>query len=115
MNFLQIVSELSGPLSLIFVVLGAVYAARFTGKNQAANTATEAQEKAIGALESRLNVQEKSIADLTKENARLYLIFDTIKAALKNMGMAVTIDGEMVIINDGKNSITTPIHGARGQ
>jgi cell division protein FtsB len=114
MSFLQIVFNFSGLLSLIFVIAGGIFAARFSGKNQATNTATEAQEKAMNAMEARLNVQEKNINDLAKENARLYLIFDTIKAALKNMGMAVTIDGEMVIIHDGKNSVTTPINGTRG-
>jgi hypothetical protein len=109
MGFLQIVSEYSGLLSLIFVISGAVYAARYVGKGKAADTAADAQEKAIGAMEARLNVQEKSIADLTKENARLCLVFDTIKAALKSMGMMVTIDGEMIIINDGKTSVTTRI------
>jgi hypothetical protein len=109
MAFLQTVSEFSGLLSLIFVMAGAVYAARFVGKSKATNTASDAQEKAINAMEARLDVQEKNINDLTKENTRLQLIIETIGAALKGMGFVVTIDGEMVRINDGKSSIAKKI------
>lgn len=112
MNFLQIVNSYSGLLSMVFIIAGAIYAARFASKSTATSTATEAQEKAIGALESRLNVQEKSINDLTKENSRLQLIMETVSAALKGMGLTVTIEGEMVRIKDDKNnSTTTRIHG----
>lgn len=114
MSFLQTVSEYSGLISIVFAIALAIYTARFAGKSKATNTATDAQDKAIVALETRLEVQEKNTSDLTRENARLYLIIDTIKAALKSMGFVVTIDGEVVIIGDGKSSVTTRIHKQNG-
>jgi cell division protein FtsB len=109
MSFLQVVSEYSGLVSIIFAMALAVYTARFTGKNKAASTATDAQDKAIAALETRLEVQEKNTGDLTKENARLQLILETIKAALKSRGLIITIDGEMITIGDGKSTTTAHI------
>jgi hypothetical protein len=114
MNFLQTVSEYAGLVSMVFVIVGAAVTAQYVGKSRATSSASDAQDKAINAMEARLDVQEKRIGDLTKENARLYLIFDTIKSALKSMGMAVTIDGDMVIINHAGNSIATRIHGQDG-
>src|SRR5690348_6662288 len=98
MSFLQVVSEYSGLASIIFVLASAFYTAFFTGKNKATNTATDAQEKAIDAMEKRLDVQDRDIKDLMKENARLQLILETIKAALKSRGLIITIDGEMITI-----------------
>lgn len=109
MSFLQVVSEYSGLVSIIFAIALALYTARFAGKNKATNTATEAQEKAIDAMEKRLDVQDRDIKDLIKENTRLQLILETIKAALKSRGLIITIDGEMITIGDGTNSTTTHI------
>jgi cell shape-determining protein MreC len=113
MNFLQTVNSYSGLLSMVFAIAAAIYAARYVSKSQssnsATNTATEAQEKAIHALETRLEVQEKDINDLKRENSRLQLILETIKAALKGRGLIITIDGEMITIGDGSSSTTAHI------
>jgi len=109
MNFLQTVAEYGGLVSIIFVIAQAVDAARFVGKSKAASTATDEQEKVINAMNARLEVQERNINDLVKENARLQLILETIKAALKSRGLIITIDGEMITIGDGTSTTTTHI------
>ncbi len=104
MSFLQIVQSYSGLVSMIFAIASAIYFARFVGKNKASNTVSDAQEKAISAMEARLEVQEKNINDLTKENTRLQLIIETISSALKGMNLVVTIEGELVKIKDENNN-----------
>jgi hypothetical protein len=117
MNFLQIVNSYAGLVSMVFVLVGAFFTARYSGKSKASSTATDAQDKAMNAMEMRLNVQEKNISDLTKENMRLQLIIETISSALKGMNLVVTIEGELVRIKDENNnsSVTTRIHNQNGQ
>ncbi len=64
------------------------------------------QQQAIAALKDRLDAQDREIAELKRENARLHQTQDTIISALKQKGMVVTIEGEMVTIEGphGKSS-----------
>lgn len=58
------------------------------------------QKDTIDALQDRLNVLENKTNDLEKENVVQRHIIETITSALKQRGLVVTIDGDMVSISD---------------
>ena len=86
-------------------ILGGIVAFR----NGFARTANEIQERVINALESELAQLRQRLDDLKEENTRLKLTIDTICAALKSRGLAVTVEGDMVSIRDSAGSTTTRI------
>ncbi len=102
-------TNIAGMLSIFSMILtvcgilGGIVAFR----NGFARTANEIQERVINALESELEQLRQRLDDLKEENARLKLTIETICAALKSRGMAVTIEGDMVSIRDSSGSKTT--------
>lgn len=79
------------------------------GKSNADKAATEAQSKTIDAMQARLDVQSNSIEEMRKENVRLELVVQTICLALKSRNMLITVQGEMISIEnikDGKTTVT---------
>ncbi|GAC1363793.1 MAG: hypothetical protein NVS2B12_20220 [Ktedonobacteraceae bacterium] len=102
-------TDLAGTLSIFSIllticgILGGVVAFR----NGFTRTANEIQERVINALESELGHLHQRLDDLKEENTRLKLTIDTICAALKSRGLAVTIEGDMVSIRDGLGGSTT--------
>ena len=90
------------PLSLInllftlCLMIGGVVAYRqgFT------RTANEVQARVINALQSEIQSLHDRIAALEKENTRLSYTLTTMCLALKQRGIHVTIDGDIVSIQD---------------
>jgi len=104
-------------LSVISIILtiGGLLGGFFAFRNGMAKTANEVQERVINALESEINNLRQRLDDMKDENVRLRLIIDTICAALKSRGLAVTIDGDMVSIHDARGSTTTITHIQEGE
>src|SRR5258708_23342700 len=75
-------------------------------------TANEVQERVINALESEINALKDRLDELEKENAHLIQVISIIRKALRQRGLYVTIDGELVSIRDrsGKLTQATRIH-----
>src|SRR5947209_10826228 len=101
-NFLSILNL----VLLIATTLGGILAFRhgFT------RTANEVQERVITALNSELETLSARIENMEKENIRLRQIIATICSALKQRGIAVTIEGDMVNISDQSGTHTERIH-----
>jgi hypothetical protein len=76
-------------------------------RSSIARAANEVQERVIAALDTELKTMRDKLDDMKIENTRLSLIIDTICAALRSRGMAVSIDGDMVSIKDSSGSSTT--------
>jgi hypothetical protein len=121
-SLLQSLNNLAGFLGYLIVLVATIVAGRSMSRSKANEQATEAQKNTMAAMHEEIDILRKRIddikvenADIRKENARLQVTIDTIKTALKGMGLAVTIDGEMVLINDGKSSIATRIKQNGGQ
>lgn len=72
-----------------------------------ARTANEVQERVINALQSEIQALHDRIAALEKENTRLNYTITTICTSLKQRGIHVTIDGDMVSIHDYTNGSST--------
>lgn len=107
MNFLQLLSSLAGLISFGATVIGAF----FLIKNGVGKSTNEAQESAINAMKSELDTLRGRIEDTEKENAGLKQTIQTICEALKLRGLVITIQGEMVNIQDSNGSTTTRIRG----
>src|SRR5258708_17759579 len=60
----------------------------------------EIQHQTIGAMQEQLDVIERKVEGLETENTRLTLVIDTIQSALKQKGIIISINGEMVTITD---------------
>lgn len=63
-------------------------------------TANEVQERVINALQSEIQALHDRIGALEKENTRLNYTITTICTSLKQRGIHVTIDGDIVTIHD---------------
>ena len=91
------------------IVLGGAIAFRY-GLNRTAN---EIQERVINALQSEIHTLQDRIEALEKENTRLSQTIAIIRTALKQRGLSVTIDGDLISISDtqGNSTHTSRIHG----
>jgi hypothetical protein len=87
----------------VFISLGGVLAFRYS----IAKTSSEIQERVISALQSEIQTLRDRITAIEKENTRLLQIVGIIKASLKKRGLIVTIDGDLVSIQDEKSGDTT--------
>ena len=94
----------------VAMMLGGAIAFRY-GMNRTAN---EIQERVIHALQSEIQLLQERVVALEKDNTRLSDIIALIRSALKQHGLSVTIDGEVISIHDtqGNSTHTTRIHGA---
>lgn len=96
--FTEWISIISAVLALAALIGGLV---AFLRGNR--TEVTRIQDETIKAFKERLEILEKRQADLEKDNQRLQQTIETIKAALKQKGIHITIDGDMVIIEDGSS------------
>ena len=100
---LQIISASAGVLGFGIAVVVAFFAVR-SGVLKSAN---DAQSSAINALETEMSILRERVEDTEKENMRLQQIIDTICAALKRRGLIITVQGEMINIQDKRGGSTT--------
>ena len=121
-SLIQSLNSFAGLISVVLLLIVSIVAGRYTVKSNVHNTTNEAQKSAIEAMHAEIDVLRGKIEDIKsesmdikKENIRLQITIDTIKSALKGMGLVVTVDGEMVMINDGKSSVATRMHTVNGQ
>ncbi|GAC1568812.1 MAG: hypothetical protein NVS3B14_19600 [Ktedonobacteraceae bacterium] len=80
-----------------------------------ARTASEVQERVIHLLQSEIGALQDRIGALEKENTRLSHVIMTIRASLKRRGLHISIDGELVSIQDQAGHLTqsTRIQGGK--
>ena len=93
----------------VAMVLGGAIAFRY-GMNRTAN---DIQERVIHALQSEIQLLQDRVVALEKDNTRLSDIIALIRSALKQHGLSVTIDGDVISIHDthGNSTHVTRIHG----
>jgi hypothetical protein len=94
-NLYSLISIVSFILTLCVSIGG-----WFAFRHGQAQTANEVQERVINALEVELNALRARLDAVVRENSRLGHIIDTISAALRTRGLAISIDGDMVSIKD---------------
>jgi hypothetical protein len=116
-NILALLSAWAGLISLGITLVGAFFIIK-SGKLQSANAA---QGSAISALQAEMEVsrkkdedKDKEITRLKQEVSQLKQTIVTICVALKRrFGLIITVDDDMVSIEDKRgNSTTTRIRHA---
>ncbi|MGH2505945.1 MAG: hypothetical protein ACRDHZ_00770 [Ktedonobacteraceae bacterium] len=96
MTTLSTLASLFNTVLLICMALGGFLAFR-SGKRQAV---VSIQRETIEALQARIDALDSKTSDLDKENSHLKYLLETIQAALSQKGIAVTISGDLVTIQD---------------
>ncbi|GCF11217.1 hypothetical protein [Dictyobacter arantiisoli] len=99
---MNVVSALNLLLTLAGIIGGII-----AYRSGIARSANQIQERVINALEVEMNSMRCKLEDMKAENTRLCVLIDTICAALRKRGLAVSIDGDMVSISDGHGQSTT--------
>lgn len=97
--FIQAFANFLPWLSVVLalcVFIGGIFAIRNGQQTQL----VKFQKDTNDALKSRIDVLEAKIADFEKENIVQRHIIDTITSALAQRGMVVTLQGDMVTIQD---------------
>ncbi len=75
-------------------------------RNGRQNQLNKFQQDTNSALKQRVEVLESKVLDFEKENVIQRHIIETITSALKQKGIVITIDGDMVTIQD-KSGLST--------
>lgn len=103
MDILQFLSAGAGLLGFSIAAIVAFFAV----KNGVMRSTNQAQGSAISAMRSEIETLRERIEDAEKENSRLEQIIDTICVALKKRGLIITVQGEMINIEDKRGGSTT--------
>lgn len=82
-------------ISLLLLIGG--YIAIRSGKQRQAG---EIQSQVIDALKAELEALQRRMDTLERENIRLTHIMGLIKTALRKRGLTISIDGDLVTIDD---------------
>lgn len=93
-------------LNIVLVVcltVGGLFAFRNGRQTQLAKL----QKDTNDTLQQRISALEGKIADFEKENAVQRHIIDTITSALKQRGVLITIDGDLVTITDQNTGVSS--------
>ncbi len=88
-------------------IFGTAFMYRNTKKGGAAQEQKETMEamrQRIDTLEGEVNSLEKKYLSMEKENNRLSGVIETICSALKQKSIFLTIEGEMITIEDNRAS-----------
>ncbi len=85
----------------IAIILGGIAAFRFSFKR----TVAEVQERVINALETELNDIRAQLTEVKMENIRLNQTIDAICRALAKSGVYITIQGDIITIENKDGSI----------
>jgi dihydroxyacid dehydratase/phosphogluconate dehydratase len=64
-------------------------------------------KETISVLSGQMVVVKESLATVKEENNHLKAVIETIHSALKQKGIIITVEGEMVTIDDGRNKTSS--------
>src|SRR5690348_17191958 len=81
----------------------AAFVAYFVVKNGVMKSTSEAQNSTMDAMGKEIQILRERVDDAEKENIRLELTIQTICAALEKKNFFITIQGEMVNIEDRRS------------
>jgi uncharacterized protein YPO0396 len=110
---IQGLNAYAGLFSFLIVVIGAFFTSKAMNRHNISEETNKAQNDAIAAMQGEIASLRRKVEDLNKDKIRLEQTIDTICAALKIRGMVITIQGELIHIEDknGKTT-TTRIHNS---
>lgn len=99
-NFIYLITN-------IVIALGTLAGGYIAFRHGFNKQASEIQERVIDALETEMNTLRVKINTLEKDNEHLRKIIDLITQALNTRGWKITIDGDIVSVNDNSGGSHT--------
>nr|BBH95019.1 hypothetical protein KTA_32180 [Thermogemmatispora argillosa] len=93
-------------LTNVFITLALITGAFVAYHHGFARTADEVKARVISVMQHEIDALKDRLATLEKENLRLSQIIGTIRLALQQRGLYITIDGELVSIHDQRGYCT---------
>jgi len=97
------IDHIFGIINTLLIVFGCI-GGYFVFKQNQRITTIKIQDETIKALNDKIDIIESKILDLERENTQQKYVINTIQAALKQRGILVTIDGDLVTISDASGS-----------
>jgi len=107
-NFVTVSNILLG----LFGISG-IIGAFFTIRNTRRAAIVAIQDQTIEALQQQINALKAGQEAMQKENDHLKIIIETISSALKQKGIVISVEGEMVVVEDGRNRTSSMRHSTR--
>jgi hypothetical protein len=118
MDLLSQLAALAGVISLGITLVGAFFVVK-SGRMQ---STTIAQSSTISAMKEEMEILDRRVADgerrvaeAERKNDRLEQTIETMCEALKLHGLLITIQGNMVHIQDANGSTSTRIHSIKNE
>lgn len=98
------------PWLSLFLTLCVAFGGAFVFRQNYSKTASEIQDRVIAALKLENGTLETRVKHCEQETSNLRQLIETIQSALKQRGIHITIDGDMVTIIDvaGSHTMRTP-------
>lgn len=92
------------PVLQTLLAISAIVGALFVARNAKKAGIIQIQDQTIEALQQQINAIKDKQDSLSRENEHLRYIIETISKSLKQKGILITIDGEMVTLTDAHGS-----------
>lgn len=105
-------TEISPLLNIVYLILiiGGIIGGIFAIRKNRTREVQEAMERLNNTLNGEISVLRRRVDDLEKERATQDRVIATIRYALKNYNLHVTISGDYVTLRDATGkSLTTPV------
>lgn len=96
-----------GFISFILMLCVAFVASKSLARSKVEDATSKAQNNAIEAMQGEIASLRRKVDDITKDNTKLQQTIDTICSALKIRGMVISIQGELIHIEDRNGKTTT--------
>ncbi len=90
------------PVITFIIAVSGIVGTALTYRNARSNGLTTIQKDTIEAMQRRIDTLEDEYASLKKENNRLSGVIETICSALKQKSIFLTVEGEMITIEDNR-------------
>lgn len=95
------------PILNIVLLIGLTIGGFFAFKRGYSKETGEIQERVIAALKEEMGILHSKVDDLEKERATQDRVIATIRYALRQYGLKVTIAGDFVTLNDSHGQSKT--------
>jgi hypothetical protein len=103
-----------GPIiTALIMVASGLYINR-SARSEAEKAAKEAYEGAIKATKAHVDALQERVKDAESENKRLVAITEMIFELLKARDIYISVQGHMVTIREGKETVVTHIRKEEG-
>jgi len=100
-----VIAFLNGALPILqaVFVLAAVVGGVFVFRSTKRTGIIQIQNDTIAAMQQQIDALKSGQDTLQKENSHLHYVIETISEALKHKGILITVNGEMITLEDTKS------------